>query len=96
MVFCPEFRGRRPLKISPPEWEDVGVFLFGPASLPDLDWAPSGREEKEQESESINETRPSPRTRVVKDDTTEDPDGTVTDGHLTAPNTTSKAKRQLR
>ena len=37
-VFCPEYRGRSPLKISPMEWDDVDVFLFGPGSLPDLDW----------------------------------------------------------
>ena len=34
-VFCPEYRGA-PTRISPEEWTDVRVFLFGPASLPDL------------------------------------------------------------
>ena len=37
-MFCPEYRGRSPLKVSPAEWQDVEVFLFGPSSLPDLDW----------------------------------------------------------
>ena len=37
-VFCPEYRNRTPLKISPSEWYEIGVFLFGPGSLPDLDW----------------------------------------------------------
>lgn len=89
-VFCPEFRGREPLKISPPEWDDVGVFLFGPASLPDLDWGPSDPEEKEQSSESIKETVPIARTEVLKQDTTEDPESPVTGGQLRDANTTSE------
>ena len=34
-VFCPEHRGA-PIQVSPEEWTDVKVFLFGPASLPDI------------------------------------------------------------
>ena len=87
-VFCPEFRGRKPLKISPPEWEDVGVFLFGPASLPDLDWGPFDREEKEPSSESIKENGPVARAEVLKEDTIDDPDIPV-DGHVADPNPAS-------
>ena len=35
-VFCPEYAGHRPLKISPDDW-DTQVFLFGPGLLPDSD-----------------------------------------------------------
>ena len=35
-VFCPEYAGLRPLKISPDDW-GTEVFLFGPALLPDSD-----------------------------------------------------------
>ena len=92
-VFCPEFRGRKPLKISPPEWEDVGVFLFGPASLPDLDWGPFDREEKEPSSESIKENGPVTRAEVLKEDTTEDPDTPVNDGPPRGPQHDVSAKR---
>lgn len=34
-VFCPEYRGT-PIQISPEDWTDVRIFLFGPASLPDI------------------------------------------------------------
>ena len=83
-VFCPEFRGRKPLKISPPEWDDVGVFLFGPASLPDLDWGSSDREEKERSSRSIGETRPLPPTKTLQDDTIAGATGVDTNGSPTA------------
>ena len=33
-VFCPEYAGRRPLRISPDNW-GTPVFMFGPALLPD-------------------------------------------------------------
>ena len=33
-VFCPEYAGHRPLKISPDDWA-TQVFMFGPALLPD-------------------------------------------------------------
>lgn len=33
-VFCPEFAGTSPLRISPDDW-DTKVFLFGPGLLPD-------------------------------------------------------------
>ena len=36
-VFCPEYAGHRPLKISPDDW-DTQVFLFGPGLLPDTDF----------------------------------------------------------
>ena len=36
-VFCPEYTGHRPLKISPDDW-DTQVFLFGPGLLPDADF----------------------------------------------------------
>ncbi|MYD13236.1 MAG: ATP-binding protein [Gemmatimonadetes bacterium] len=86
-VFCPEFRGRKPLKISPREWEDVGVFLFGPASLPDLDWNPPGRDDKDLLSESIKEGGRVPAAEGANQDTTEDQDPPVPDGGLTVPNT---------
>ena len=35
-VFCPEYAGPRPLKISPDDW-GAQVFLFGPGLLPDSD-----------------------------------------------------------
>ena len=35
-VFCPEYAGAEPTRISPGEWE-TQVFLFGPANLPDSD-----------------------------------------------------------
>ena len=35
-VFCPEYAGHRPLKISPDDW-DTQIFLFGPSLLPDSD-----------------------------------------------------------
>ena len=36
-VFCPEYAGHRPLKISPDHW-DTQIFLFGPGLLPDSDF----------------------------------------------------------
>ena len=45
-VFCPEYVGLRPLRISPDDW-DKQVFLFGPGLLPDAD---SGFEEPASES----------------------------------------------
>lgn len=36
-VFCPEYAGIKPLKISPPEW-NTNIFLFGPGLLPDSDF----------------------------------------------------------
>ena len=35
-VFCPEYAGHRPLRISPDDW-DTQIFMFGPALLPDSD-----------------------------------------------------------
>ena len=42
-VFCPEYAGAEPTRISPEEWK-TQVFLFGPASLPDSDSADRERE----------------------------------------------------
>ncbi len=39
-VFCPEYAGRRPLKISPDHWNTTQIYLFGPALLPDSDFRP--------------------------------------------------------
>ncbi len=36
-VFCPEYAGRRPLRISPDDW-NTPIFMFGPALLPDSDF----------------------------------------------------------
>ena len=36
-IFCPEYAGREPLRISPDDWAEPKVFLFGPALLPDSD-----------------------------------------------------------
>ncbi len=38
-VFCPEYSGHRPLKISPDHW-DTQIFLFGSGLLPDSDFEP--------------------------------------------------------
>ena len=38
-VFCPEYAGSRPLKISPDHW-DTQIFLFGSGLLPDSDFDP--------------------------------------------------------
>ena len=35
-VFCPDYTGLRPLKISPDDWS-TQIFLFGPGLLPDSD-----------------------------------------------------------
>ena len=35
-IFCPEHQDPEPQRLSPPDW-DVGVYLFGPGGLPDLD-----------------------------------------------------------
>lgn len=35
-VFCPEYAESAPQRLSPPE-DDVGVYLFGPSGLPDLE-----------------------------------------------------------
>ncbi len=40
-VFCPEYAGIRPLRISPEEW-DTQIFLFGPGLLPDSDFSSEG------------------------------------------------------
>lgn len=37
-VFCPEYAGDRPLKISPDQW-DTQIFLFGSGLLPDSDFS---------------------------------------------------------
>lgn len=37
-VFCPEYAGNRPLKISPDAWGSTHVYLFGPGLLPVSDF----------------------------------------------------------
>ena len=86
-VFCPEFRGRKPLKISPSEWQDVAVFLFGPASLPDLDWGRFDGEEKGRVSEPTDESGPPLQDTVLQEDLTEDPAKAVATGTVTDPPT---------
>ena len=51
-VFCPEYAGLRPLRISPDGW-DTQVFLFGPGLLPDADF---GLEEPASEPEDRQAT----------------------------------------
>ena len=66
-VFCPEYRGRSPLKVSPAEWQDVEVFLFGPNSLPDLDWGLPGLEWDESGSRGgIEMKRPLSKGKKAK------------------------------
>ena len=36
-VFCPEYSGHHPLRISPDHW-NTQIFLFGPGLLPDFDF----------------------------------------------------------
>ena len=36
-MFCPEYAGHHPLRISPDDW-DTQVFMFGPALLPDSEF----------------------------------------------------------
>lgn len=64
-VFCPEFQGRKPIQISPPEWQDIGVFLLGPASLPDLDWGRFNDGAEEQSSVLIEEPASANQNTVV-------------------------------
>ena len=42
-IFCPEYQEPEPQCLSPPD-DDVGIYLFGPAGLPDLNgrWQPRG------------------------------------------------------
>ena len=83
-VFCPEYRGRTPLRISPSEWQDVDVFLFGPGSLPDLDWGTTATEWAESGSGSNGEARRAPgeprETPSVQNDEMERPDPSAADG----------------
>ena len=82
-VFCPEYRGRSPLRISPPEWDDANVFLFGPGSLPDLDWgstatdwAESGSGGNDEASGADGKPRGAPS---VQDEQAATPDATIAD-----------------
>ena len=59
-VFCPEYAGHRPLKISPDDW-DTRVFLFGPGLLPDTDF----RSEVFPPEPAIRQATPSSTTRRV-------------------------------
>lgn len=56
-VFCPEYPGSKPVMISPEEWRETKIFLFGPASLPDLDWRPDDR----LAADTLGPETPSPR-----------------------------------
>ena len=58
-VFCPEYAGHRPLKISPEDW-NTQVFLFGPGLLPDTD---VGSETVLPETSDTKSRRRSPKTR---------------------------------
>ena len=58
-VFCPEFAGHRPLKISP-DHSDTQVFLFGPGLLPD-----SGFDSEASASERTGQ-RPAAHSRTSR------------------------------
>lgn len=87
-VFCPEYRRRSPLKISPSEWQDSDVFLFGPGSLPDLDWGTTAAAGKDSNSDPSGETRTAvqdpPRTASVQDHEMGDSDPMAADEADTA------------
>jgi|Deesub1362A_J573_1020465.scaffolds.fasta_scaffold01773_4 DNA polymerase III delta prime subunit len=51
-VFCPEYRGTRPLEITPGAW-DTRIFLFGPGLLPDSQFR-----RESVASHNLIETRP--------------------------------------
>ena len=77
-VFCPEYSGFCPLRISPDDW-DTQVFLFGPGLLPDADFGLEG-----PTSEPVNEPttsrtpkdreRPSGETKTQRVEESETPD----------------------
>ena len=83
-VFCPEYRNRTPLKISPSEWDDIGVFLFGPGSLPDLDWGSTveiGTESDSGENrEAIGSQLELEATPTAEEETVQIPDKVVKEG----------------
>ena len=75
-VFCPEYAGHHPLKISPDHW-DTQIFLFGPGLLPDTDFDsrshPSGRTDQRVTTHTVTsrdhpEVKPS--SRQDEDDNT--------------------------
>ncbi len=63
-VFCPEYAGMSPLKISPGNWS-TQVFMFGPSLLPDLDFrgemttSPPESEARPSSEERTRNHRPS-------------------------------------
>lgn len=73
-VFCPEYAGLRPLKVSPDAW-DTEIYLFGPGLLPDLD---TDREAVQDVAETSNTTRigrPSSGQTAKRTASTSDPPG---------------------
>ena len=36
-IFCPEYAGRKPMRVPPMDWLGPAIFLFGPGILPDSD-----------------------------------------------------------
>lgn len=99
-VFCPEYRGQSPLKISPSEWDDVDVFLFGPGSLPDLDWGSPIIDWSESNSGDNGEASGTQLeltgTPSVQDENVQPPDSVVTNEEDTASTvlSTSEAESQ--
>ena len=87
-IFCPEYRGRSPLKISPTEWDDVDVFLFGPGSLPDLDWGSPTTDWTESDSGGDGEASDTQLelegTPSLQNENVQPPNSVVTDGKDTA------------
>ena len=51
-VFCPEYAGHRPLKISPDDWS-TQIFLFGPGHLPDSDFGSEAVSSESSHPESV-------------------------------------------
>ena len=60
-VFCPEYAGDRPLRISPDGW-DTRIFLFGPGQLPDSDFRTAQAPPAAAELEPAEPTPASPRS----------------------------------
>ena len=72
-VFCPEYAGHRPLKISPDDWS-TQIFLFGPSLLPDSD---AGFDASF--SEPIDQ-RPAVRVAIGREQPEGEPESPRTDG----------------
>ena len=65
-VFCPEFAGHRPLKISPDE-SSTKVFLFGPQLLPDADGGRAWQSDFDPPRETPSDSRLIPASGVITD-----------------------------